>query len=197
MEESILKKLYLEERRSVAYIAKKFSCSQSRVNHWIAKYKIKKRSISDAIYISHNGLVDPFKLKSFKRSEISFLLGLGVGLYWGEGNKANKLSIKLGNTDPDLILCFIKFLKAIYGIEESKLKFGLQIFSDVSPNDALKFWIKKLKVNPNQFQKPVVSKIRGEGIYKVKSQYGVLTVYFNNKKLRNILMNEIEKLRIV
>lgn len=197
MDEKILRSLYLEKMHSVAKIATALKCSQNKVNFWLSKFNIQKRTISDAIYISHNGTEDPFKLETFNVSEKSFLLGLGVGLYWGEGNKANKFSIKLGNTDPDLILCFIKFLKVIYGIRADKLKFGLQIFSDIDPAKALAYWKGKLKVNADQFQKPTVSKVRGIGTYKYKSLYGVLTVYFNNKKLRDILIKEIEKLRIV
>jgi len=197
MDEKILKDLYLKQKFSAAFIARKFKCSQTKVNYWLQRFGIQKRSISDAIYISHNGAGDPFKVSNFKLSEKSFLLGLGVGLYWGEGNKANRVSIKLGNTDPDLILCFIRFLKMIYGIRADRLKFGLQIFSDINPLYALEYWKEKLDVKKEQFQKPIVSKVRGEGTYKNKSQYGVLTVYFNNKKLRDVLMKEIEKLKVV
>ena len=90
---------------------------------------------------------------------------------------------------------FIKFLKEIYSIKKEKLKFGLQIFSDINPEEALSFWIRRLDVSKDQFQKPVVSKVRGNGTYKIKSKFGVLTVYFNNIKLRNIIISEIEKLR--
>lgn len=195
MEKKLLEKLYLEDKLSVFQISKKYQCSQNRINYWLNKFNIKKRTISDSAYISHNGIIDPFKVKKLNTQFEWFLMGLGIGLYWGEGNKANKTSVKLGNTDSDLILCFIKFLKVVYGINENKLKFGLQIFSDINPGIALDFWTNKLKVKETQFQKPVVSKIRGNGNYKVKSRYGVLTVYFNNVKLRNIIISEIEKLR--
>lgn len=195
MEKKILEKLYLQDKLSVYQISKKHQCSQNKINYWLNKFDIKKRNIADAAYVSHNGISDPFKIKKLNTQFEWFLRGLGVGLYWGEGNKANKTSVKLGNTDPDLILYFIKFLRVVYGIDENKLKFGLQIFSDIDPEIALKFWINKLRVRKNQFQKPVVSKIHGEGTYKIKSTYGVLIVYFNNVKLRNIIMREIEKLR--
>lgn len=195
MEKKLLEKLYLEDKLSFFQISKKYQCSQNRINYWLNKFNIKKRTISDAAYISHNGIIDPFKVRKMNTQFEWFLLGIGIGLYWGEGNKANKTSIKLGNTDPDLILYFIKFLKVVYGINENKLRFGLQIFSDINPRTALSFWINKLNVNESQFQKPVISKIRGEGTYKIKSRYGVLIVYFNNVKLRNIIMSEIEKLR--
>ena len=73
------------------------------------KYGIKRRSISDAIYEKHNPNGDPFSIKEVTTIEEAKLYGLGVGVYWGEGNKANKHSVRLGNTDPDLILRFVDF----------------------------------------------------------------------------------------
>ena len=84
------------------------------------------------------------------------------------------------------------FLNKIYGINKDKLKFGLQIFSDVSPMIAQRFWIKELNVKKSQFQKIIITPSRGIGNYKHKSQYGVLTVYFNNTKLKKIFDSLIE-----
>lgn len=33
------------------------------------------------------------------------------------------------------------------------------------------------------------------GTYRKKTQHGVLTLYFNNKKLRDIIIGEIEKMK--
>ena len=42
--------LYIEEKKSVAQIAILLECSQNKVNYWLEKYEIAKRSISDAMY---------------------------------------------------------------------------------------------------------------------------------------------------
>lgn len=122
------------------------------------------------------------------------MFGLGIGLYWGEGNKSNKLSVRIGNTDPRLIKAFIRFLEQICGIHPHKLKFGLQIFSDMAPDAALQFWQKELNVLPTQFQKVVVTPARGIGTYRNKTKHGVLTVYYNNRKLRDIICNMVENI---
>ena len=156
------------------------------------KYKIPKRSISEAVYLKKNPKGDPFKFNIPITEEDLILFGLGIGLYWGEGNKRNKHSIRLGNVDPNLIISFIKFLERIYCVDKNKLKFGLQIFSDISPLVAKKFWIAKLDISPSQFQKVVVTPTRGVGTYRYKSEYGVLTVYFNNSKLKKAMDGLIE-----
>ena len=192
MEEKVLKDLYLTNLLSVSTIARKFSTSEGKVNYWLHKYKIPKRSISEAVYLKKNPKGDPFKFNIPITEEDLILFGLGIGLYWGEGNKRNKHSIRLGNVDPNLIISFIKFLERIYCVDKNKLKFGLQIFSDISPLVAKKFWIAKLNISPSQFQKVVVTPTRGVGTYRYKSEYGVLTVYFNNSKLKKVMDGLIE-----
>jgi len=116
-------------------------------------------------------------------------------LLGGEGTKSNKNAVRLGNTDPDLIIVFIRFLKECFSIDTRRLKFGLQIFSDMDPNRAKRFWMHKLHARSTQFQKVIVTQARGLGTYKKKTQHGVLTVYFGNTRLQGEILATIEKLR--
>ncbi|MDB5265210.1 MAG: hypothetical protein JWN64_781 [Parcubacteria group bacterium] len=189
-----LTKLYLAEKLSVRAIANLYSCSEQRINYWLHKFEIEKRSISESLYLKHNPSGDPFFFKEPKTLEEAFLFGLGIGLYWGEGNKKNTHSIRLGNTDPKLIVKFIEFLTETYGVKKEKFRFGLQIFSDINSEKALSFWIKKLGVSRKQFGKVIVTPARGVGNYRQKTLYGVLTIYVSNKKLRDLIVAEVEKL---
>ena len=186
---SQLQNLYVREKKSVSTIAKLFCCSEHKINYWIRKFGIPKRSISEGVYIYNNPHGDPFKLRKPKTLSEAVLFGLGIGLYWGEGTKKNKNQVRLGNTDPQLVTVFIKFLARICGVRKEKLKFGLQIFSDMPSEEARLFWERELDVLPSQFYKPVVTPARSLGTYRQKTRHGVLTVHFNNTKLRNILVN--------
>lgn len=193
---TILEDLYLINKKSMQEIADILGCSLHKVAYWMEKHRLQTRPRSEAAYIKYNPGGDPFHFRKPKTREEVFLMGLGLGLYWGEGTKANKNSVRLGNTDPDLINRFIDFLIEIYGVKKSDLKFGLQIFNDVNSSNALRFWMKKLSVERNQFHKKVVvTPSRSKGTYKRKSEYGVLTVYYNNTKLRGALGSELGKLR--
>src|SRR3989344_806379 len=128
--------LYIDKRKSKQEIADIFQCSLHKVSYWMDKYLIKTRTISDAIYIKHNPNGDPFTFISPKNSEEAKLFGLGLGLYWGEGTKANLNSVRLGNTDPKLLKRFVEFLIKFFGIKKSDFTFGLQIFTDISPDEA-------------------------------------------------------------
>ena len=191
----VLHKLYIQEGRSISYIAKKFSCSENKINYWAKKYGITKRSISEAVYIQNNPNGDPFSTQKLVTKEDWFLYGLGVGLYWGEGNKANTHAVRLGNTDPGLVRKFLQFLEKLYQIDAKRLRFGLQIFTDIQKDEALRYWCRELSVSHRQFQKIVVTKSVRKGTYTKKAKYGVLTVYFSNVKLRDIIVSAITKLQ--
>lgn len=186
---------YVDKKKSVAEIAALLECSQSKINYWLMKHSLQKRSLSDAQYIKQNPNGDPFRFQTPRGSEEWFLYGLGLGLYWGEGNKRSKTAVRLGNTDPDLILKFLEFLYRLFNIDVKRLRFGLQIFSDIDPDIAKDFWCKKLSVSPEKFQKIVVTPSTKKGTYTQKNEYGVLTIYFSNTKIRDSIVNAIEQLR--
>ena len=153
------------------------------------KYHIKTRSISDAIYLKNNPDGDPFEFMQPATLEAAKLFGLGLGLYWGEGTKANKSSIRLGNTDPKLIKEFMRFLAQIFGVKKRDFRFNLQIFTDIDTNTAVYFWMKELGVRREQFTKTTITQSNSIGTYRQKSKFGVLTINYHNKKLRDLLIS--------
>lgn len=195
MDKELLTRLYVKDKKSVQNIASALRASPGKVNYWLQKYGIEKRSISEAIYVRHNPHGDPFHQYQFSIDRSSFLFGLGVGLYWGEGTKRNEYAVRLGNTDPYLIRAFLIFLENIYGIEKMRLRFGLQIFSDMDQKKEERFWRDFLHAEASQFYKTINTRSGKLGSYRNKSEHGVLTIYFGNKKLRDLLMSEIEKSR--
>lgn len=193
-----LEKLYLAKRMSMMEISRYLGCSHHKIAYWMNEYNIQRRTISDAVYTRSNPDGDPFKIIVPKTPNELILYGLGIGLYWGEGNKANRNAVRLGNTDPKIIKSFMVFLVTLCGVKKESLKFGLQIFSDADPLDALSYWTGSLGVKPQQFNKPIITKSGSVGTYRNKNSYGVVTIYFGNTKLRNILVDKIaEAARLV
>ena len=181
-------KMYIDNNLSMAEIAAGLGCSVNKVVYWMNKYEIPRRTISDAIYKRSNPNGDPFQIVSIKTAEQAHLMGMGLGLYWGEGNKSNIHSVRLGNTDPELIKVFIAFLKELFCIDADKLRFSLQIFSDTEPDVAVKFWKEALEMPEMKLGKVIVTKSGSIGTYRHKNSYGVMTVHFHNKKLRDIIV---------
>lgn len=187
-----LSKLY-SSGLSMMDIAKMYKVSLHKVVYWMEKYTITRRTRSEATYAKKHPNGDPFLFNLPKDFKTTKLFGMGLGLYWGEGTKANTTSVRLGNTDPELIKTFIEFLTEIFNVKKNELKFGLHIFTDISPEVALRYWMNELQVEKRQFYKTIITKSGSLGTYRKKSQYGVLTVYYLNKKLRDLLVKMLPK----
>lgn len=193
LDKKLLKRLYQYDRRSMKEIADLFGCSVNKVQYWLNKHSLPRRSISEAIYQWHNPEGDPFKVRQPRSADEQILFGIGIGLYWGEGTKASKTSVRLGNTDPALLEIFLSFLETFFSIRREDFRFGLQIFNDINPQEALDFWTKELKIHRHQFYKVTVTRSVSLGTYRRKSRYGVLTIYYNNRKVRDHLVKLLEQ----
>lgn len=191
MNKKVLKNLYLTKKFSSAEIARKYGCSETKINYWLSIYKIQKRTISEAIYQKNNPNGNPFLFNNPKTPEKIFLFGLGLGLFWGEGSKKSLNSVRISNSDPKLIKKFIDFLVDIYHINKNKLKFQLQTYDDLNSKELLTFWAKYLEVKNTQFFKTTILKRRGTGTYLRKMEHGVIIVNFGNTKLRNLICSQI------
>jgi len=101
----------------------------------------------------------------------------------------------LGNTDPSLLRAFITFLNRCYGVKQSALRIGLQVFNDIDIEKAVQYWSQQLGIERSQFCRPTISPSQSTGTYRKRSEYGVVTLYFNNTKLRNLLVNRIAELQ--
>jgi hypothetical protein len=185
-----LKGLY-DSGLSVNELSQNLNISLRQAEYWTKKFKIPKRPLSKAIYLKHNPKGDPFKIKRRLTPQEKYLQGLGLGIYWGEGDKVNKYRVSVSNTDPELIKKFVEFLTCICKINTDKLRFYLTIFNDIDPEKSLKYWSKKLKVSPDSFGKVVVIPPQGKGTYRKKSKHGVCCVVFGNVKLKKWLMNQL------
>ncbi|MDD4803612.1 MAG: hypothetical protein PHN69_00335 [Candidatus Pacebacteria bacterium] len=98
------------------------------------------------------------------------------------------------NTDVRMVKIFIKFLEEFFNIDRDKLRFSIQIFEDLVPEEVLNYWSRELGVKKYQFYKTIISKVRGKGTYKYRSEHGVIIVCFNNIKLKKVILEMIENI---
>ena len=175
-------------------ISDKLDWKHGKVVYWMRKFNIPRRSRSEATYVKLNPNGDPFKIKNKLNKEEIELRGIGLGIYWGEGDKSpNNTSVRIGNTDPFLIKKFREFLRKIYQAKEEKFSYGLILFNDIKESKAVNFWRKHLGIKRKQLGKITIIPPQGKGTYKKKSKYGVLTIGFTNKKLKEQILGEIKE----
>lgn len=189
-----LQRLYLVKKQSMYDIAQTLDCSIHKVEYWLKKYNIDRRSLSEANYAKYNPHGDPFNVKENLSLEEEKLFSLALGLYWGEGGKTNHQSARLTNSDPAMVRAYYKFLTTICQIKPEKIHFHLQTFKDNSISQAKKYWSEKLNISPYlvNTSKPIPS--QGKGNYKRININGVMTVGVYNTHFRTWMMEQLKKL---
>lgn len=119
----------------------------------------------------------------------------GLMLYLGEGSKTNYSKIALANTDPRVIIFFVKWLTEFLKIPKSALKAQLHLYPTMDIEKEKKFWKITLGFKNSQFYKPYISKIlRGSFNYKESFRHGTCSVYFGSVEKKLELMSNIQAL---
>ena len=114
-----------------------------------------------------------------KISDREFLIA-GLFLYWAEGSKTKTFSTGLTNTNPAMLILFIRWLK-FFNVPKSKLKVHLHLYSDMNIKKQVNFWSKTLNIPISQFRKPYIKKTKLSSItYTNGFGQGTCSVIFEN-----------------
>lgn len=109
------------------------------------------------------------------------LFTLGLGLYWGEGDKKTRYQVRLTNTDPELIRTFLNFLEAYAKEFKDRIWISVIRYEGTDKTQCERFWQEKTDLIPQQFQKTVTVKSRG---IERKSPYGICVIGISSVKLK-------------
>jgi predicted transcriptional regulator len=194
MQQDIIR-LYQESQFSMAQIATKLGVSQSAVLYYLEKSQIKRRSRSDATVqwnITHVGK-KVAKIKERLTIEEEVLRVAGVMLYWAEGSKGHA-TVQFVNSDPDMIKFFLRFLRAICGIDEDRLKLLIHLYPDQDEAELISFWSRTTGVSKKNFNKSYLHQGKS-GTYKRKSLYGTIALKYSDKRLLEQINEWIDEYR--
>ncbi len=196
-EEKKIVDLYKVSKLSETQIALRLKVNPSRVRWVLKKYKVQKRSISEAVRYIH---ITKFKKKEFvlatklttKQEKLKLA---GSMLYWGEGTKKG-YTVALANSDPAMVTLFVRFLREICGIDESRLHVTLHHYQDQNEELIKKFWSKTLNIAPKQFYRSHTH-LNTKGSYKKKSQYGTVSVQYSDMVLLKHIVSWIAEYSVL
>ncbi len=118
-------------------------------------------------------------------------------LYWAEGQKLPERGapVKFANTDPRLILLFVKLITECYQVDLKKLKIGLYIHWYHKETVVRNFWKKLLGVHDSQFRK-IYRKRRHNSKRFRKNFMGICFVIYQDVDLRQRIVHtayEVQK----
>lgn len=176
-------------------VSERIGLSVSGISYYLNKFKISRRSISNATYNIYETKFHkkPFKLKK-KLSRADFELKIaGIMLYWGEGAKTSDV-VQFTNSDPDMIRLFLKFLRDICGVSKKRLRAIIHLYTDQDRIFLEKYWSSITNIPREQFYKSHVH-VGKIGTYKNKSRYGTLAINYSDKRLLNVILSWIQEAR--
>ena len=92
------------------------------------------------------------EIRRFSKYELKLV---GAALYWGEGYKSEKSGgdcVQLSNSDPYLVVLFLRFLREILKIPEEKFLVSIRVHPNIDEKDAIKFWSKATAIPKDRFR---------------------------------------------
>src|SRR5688500_8778161 len=102
----------------------------------------------------------------------------GLLLYAGEGAKSDG-TVKFANTNPDLVWFFMRWLRAFFDVDETRLRVHLYLHDGLDLDAAIDFWSQLTGIPPTQFTKPYRA-VANNGIRHSKHVMGCPAVVYSH-----------------
>lgn len=181
-----------QQGRSYGEIFKETNIPKSTLNYWLKEVELnseqKARLYSKQINILSRGSKSQKerrmkvvnKIIEDSRLEIKLPLNddyyklIGVALYWAEGSKSKTMQIT--NSDPYLILFFVRWLKKVFNLEPFVLKASLNLYLQQNEGSIKQFWSNLTGIPVKNFGKTYF-KPESKGYKKNNLYYGTLRLY--------------------
>jgi hypothetical protein len=190
----VLKSKAIELRKkglSYNEIKKQVKVSKSTLSLWLKsiplKDKYRKRLYTKQIEVLSRGpmsqkqrrIREVQKIIQDAEKEIELPLSFetyrlaGAFLYWAEGSKGKMF--QLTNSDPYLILFFVRWIKSIFNMSPSKLKIRLNIYPQQNEKEIKNFWSDLTNIPIKNFGKSYIKPI-SSGYKKNNLYYGTARI---------------------
>lgn len=157
------------------------------------RYEIPRRKVFETKKLQFYRSPLSFKEKARLTPKEKWLKIAGLMLYWAEGGKRSIHVVDFVNCDEKMILLFLKFLRTIYSVRESKLRVFLYCYSDQDPAILVDYWSSMTGIPKNQFTKPYVKAAPNSHVHG-KMEHGLVHVRYADMRLFSIIMREIGRL---
>ncbi|MDP2650752.1 MAG: hypothetical protein Q8P04_01505 [bacterium] len=189
----LVNQLYYKEQLSAKEIAQSLNVSLDAVYYFMRSNGLTRRSYSEFNLVRFEKKQPSFKLKTNLSIKDKELKALGTMLYWAEGFQASYADIvDFANSKPAMISLFLKFLRRICGIDESKLRIYLYCYSNQDVKGLVDYWSTLTGVPKAQFTKPYIREdFKIEKVGKMK--YGLIHIRYYDKKLLELIKKWTEE----
>ena len=174
-------------------LAREYKVSLNAVVYFMRHHNLERRSKTEGSRLAYLRKPASFTVKeSFTDFENELRLA-GIFLYWGEGYKRpDGKSVDFANSDPTMVIIFLRFLREICCVDESKIRLYLYCYENQNPKELIAYWCNLLKLPKSCVTKPYVRKdFQLEKIGRMK--YGLIHIRYHDKKLLTRILEWIEE----
>lgn len=112
----------------------------------------------------------------------------GMTAYWVGGDRVSKYNLRMGNSDPGVLLVFANFLTRFLAVQRKSLKAQVFFDNSINPDICLEFWAINLKLERDQF---MASILLNRGRKTKKSRYGNCNIGITSRFLKTKMLEWI------
>jgi hypothetical protein len=178
-EEYLIRELYLDGLAG-SEIMMKLQVSLKQVYSSLRRQRVPRRSFSEQRKLRFRKEPLSFVFREKFSAKEKGLLIAGLMLYYSEGAKTG-YTVDFANSDARLLKVFLKFLREVCGIDNTRLRFYLYCFSDQDSRSLIRYWCSQLGVERGKFTKPYIRSTLNKG--KRTMANGVLHIRYSDKRL--------------
>ena len=120
------------------------------------------------------------------------LLIAGTALYAGEGSKTDG-RVAFANSDPRMVHFFVRWLRAFFTVDESRLRMRLYLHEGLDLDAATRFWSDLTAIPEAQFGAPYRA-VPDSSIRSTKHPLGCPSVVYNCSRTHRAIMGLVEAL---
>lgn len=102
-------------------------------------------------------------------------------LFWCEGGKDVNGALHFINSDPVMIMTFLKLLRETFPIKEEKLRALIHLHQYHNPDEQLQYWSEITSIPTSQFYKPYLKPNTGKNIHP--GYAGCVSLRYNDSSL--------------
>lgn len=173
---------------SAQQVADERSVSLKTVYNALRRQGVNRRTIQESNRLRFEAKPLSFSIKLDLSPAERDLKLAAVMLYWAEGYKVGRNTVDFANSDPDTGLIFIRFLREVCRVDESRLRCHLYCYEGQNIASIKAFWSKTLEVPEKNFVKPYIKK-GTPGSRGPRMIHGLVHIrYCDTKLLRQILV---------
>lgn len=198
-----------QKGNSYSQIKEKLGINKSTLSGWLSGMPLSEKRIKELRDFSPQRIENYRNTMNLKRESYKKLAYENIGkrlkslsdrdlfisgffLYWGEGSKTKYYSIALTNTNPKMLLFFIKWLN-FFEVPKEKLRVKLHLYSDMKITKERYFWSKYLNIPILQFRNSYIKKTKFSSInYKNGFGHGTCTILVEDKNIASQVLMGLE-----